>query len=307
MARKKKQNLKFQMLQAIEKSFAEGRDKHSDKANGERGSAKIYSYKDRKALIDTASQFANWVKETHPSVKNANEIRTNQIQEFLNLKAETCSNATIKTYTSRFNKLDKILDNSYGSYERQCDNTLIRPISANEKTYRDIMMTREDYQKISDHISNSRSEAKVAWELAGRVGLRVAETTSVRGTDYNPNTGVLSVIGAKGGRDRDIVVKEADKPYFEDLRDKFGNSRVCSIEEKSVSQAVNRWFEKKELTEYIEKKTSIHAVRKMVAQEMYDELKESGLSCKESWNEVSHFLGHGSGRDDLYKSYITTP
>ena len=61
------------------------------------------------------------------------------------------------------------------------------------------------------------------------------------------------------------------------------------------------------LGEFIEHKTNVHAIRKMVAQERYDELKELGYSNKDAWEEVSDYLGHGEDRWDLYKAYITKP
>lgn len=309
MSRRKKLNLKYQMLKAIDSRFSEGRDKHSDKQNHERGSSKIYSYADRKGLIDTASGFANWIKENHSEIKNVNQIKQEHVQSFLNEKSKDCTNDTLKTYMSRFKKLDRVFDDYYKSYDKQLDRGLVLPSGVNETKLRNVAMTREDYNKLRDFSKTMRSEAaQNAIEVAGRVGLRVCECAKLKGSDYDEKNHTLYVAHSKGGKERVIeVTKEEDREYFKQLKEAYGDARVCPVQSKSLNDRINDWMKKCDLEEYIEHDTNVHAMRKMVAQEMYDEYKEQGLSGMDAFDPVSVYLGHGEGRYDLFKSYILNP
>ena len=103
----KNRSLKYQFLCAINKNFSEGMDKHSDKRNGIRNTGKIYSYSDRKNLVDLSANFSNWMKENHSDVKLVKDVNSSHVQEFLNQKAQDCSSETLKNYVSRFKKLEK--------------------------------------------------------------------------------------------------------------------------------------------------------------------------------------------------------
>lgn len=307
MARHKKINLKKQMTNLIEKNFYEGRDKHSDKKNGGTGTHRLYSRADREALVDTACLFANWVKDSKLDIKNITDIKTEHVQTFLNEKSPGWSDATVKTHISRLKKLDRIFDNSISKYEKQVIGHVVSPRASNETKCRSIAMSREDYTKLTDYASERKSHLKTALMVAGATGLRVSEIAKLKGTDYEPKSGVLSIVDSKGRRSRDIVVPEAQRPVFEALRACVGEGRVCPVQHESLSQALNRAMRACDLGEYINHKTGFHAIRKMVAQEMYDELKESGQSSKDAWDTVSVFLGHGKDREDLFKAYIIKP
>ena len=61
-------NLKHQFIHAIEDNFKESMDKHSMKANDIRNDGKVFSYADRKNLIDVASNFSNYMKENYKDI-----------------------------------------------------------------------------------------------------------------------------------------------------------------------------------------------------------------------------------------------
>lgn len=308
MARHKYKNLKKQMLDCIERNFKGGMDKHSDKRNGGGGSHKVYSQSDRKALVDTSAMFANWMNKNHPEVRYVKDIKTEHVQSFINSKSKDWNNNTLKTHISRFNKLDRIFDRSFKDYHKQLAGGLVTPAGVNETKCRSVAMTRNDFNKITDKANAGRSHVKTALEVCGRVGLRVSEVAKLKGSDYNPKTGVLSIIDSKGKKDRDIVVKEEHRAYFEGLKATFGEGRVCPVQHESLSQALNRCMKSLDLEQdYTGHKTGFHAIRKMIAQEMYDENVQNGLSGMDAFNPVSVFLGHGENRHDLFKSYIVNP
>ena len=93
-------NLKYQFLQAINNSFSESVDKHSEKSNGIRNTDKIYSYSSRSNLINLSANFSNFMKEHFPEVHMVKEVCPHHIQEFLVSKANHCSQATLTQYWS---------------------------------------------------------------------------------------------------------------------------------------------------------------------------------------------------------------
>ena len=108
----KTRSLKYQFLNCIEKNFKEGINKHSLKQTGKQGN-EIFSYSQRKNLIDLSANFSNWMKENHPSIKQIKDIKQEHVQEFLNYKRTTTSQATVDNWRSQFNKLECIANSTY--------------------------------------------------------------------------------------------------------------------------------------------------------------------------------------------------
>ena len=81
-------------------------DKHSLKRSGGMDGKRVFSFADRKNLIDLSAHFAGYMSEHHPEVRQLRDIQTDHIQGFLDAKAETVSQATLQQYESRFRKLE---------------------------------------------------------------------------------------------------------------------------------------------------------------------------------------------------------
>ena len=295
-------NLKYQFLNAINNNFAEGMDKHSIKASGKMDNTRVFSYSDRKNLIDTASNFSNYMKEHHPDVKMVKDVKGEHIQGFLNIKANNCSSATLKQYQSRFSKLENIVNKTYNCNANY--KGFATPSGANNTKIRNSSMSKEDFKKLENSFSNSNSSAKTAIQLTARAGLRVSECTKLQGRDINIEKGIIHVADGKGGRDRDIPIRQEDKQFWSDLKASVGDTeRVCPVQSDSINKAIQREMEKLELKDKYED-TSIHAIRKMYAQEEYDRCRAEGMEIKEALGEVSVQLGHGENRLELMKEYV---
>lgn len=147
-----RRNLKYQFLQAINNSFKENMDKHSDKANGIRNTDKIYSYSARSNLIDLSANFANFMKESYPEIHNANKIGTERIQAFLNFKSSNCSQATLNQYSALFRKLEKCVNVKYHcNVAYQCD---VVPVSSKNGggKIRNVMLSQNDFKTLNEEI-----------------------------------------------------------------------------------------------------------------------------------------------------------
>lgn len=295
-------NLKYQFLNAINQNFKEGMDKHSLKSSGQMNGSRIFSYSDRKNLIDVASNFSNWMKENHSEIKQVKDVNSNHIQGFLNSKKDTCSQATLKQYANKFNKLEKVVNNTYNTNANYKGFAI--PTTKEQTKIRNSSMSKSDFKKLETGFSNSKSSAKTAIQLSARAGLRVSETTKLQGRDINLSKGVINVVDSKGGRSREVPIRPQDKAYFMVLKASVGdNERICPVKPDSINKAIQREMEKQGIAEKYQD-TSIHSIRKMYAQNEFDRLREEGHSITESLKEVSVLLGHGEDRMELMQQYV---
>ena len=301
-------NIQYQFLNSINQAFdGGGHDKHTDRHNGKHLDT-VYSYSERSNLIELSSQIAKYIKENQPDIKKVLDIKPDMIQSFLNSKADNCHKETLGQYASRINKLEHVINDVYkGNINWYRD--LITPISnlSHDKT-RWIQMDRNDYKSIlkRSYEAESKSKAIIAVELSGRFALRVSEGCKVQPRDINYNSMLMHVHESKGGRSRDIEIRKTDIEYLKSITEgKDPNKSIVVIKEDSVNKYLSRTEEALGIREkYKNADTGIHCIRKMVAQERYDEYRESGLSQKESINKVSQYLGHGINRYETMKEYI---
>lgn len=301
-------NLQYQFLNAINMAFnGGGHDKHTDKHNGKYLDT-VYSYSERSNLIELSTQMSKFINENYPGTKKVLDINKEMVQSFLNSKSLYCNKETLGQYASRIHKLEHIINDTYKGRSSWYDD-LIVPLSnlSNEKK-RNIAMSREDYNAILNRAyeTKSKSKAVIAIEFAGRFGMRVSETCKVQPRDINFNDMKLHIHESKGGRSRDINIKEDDVKYLKELIvipniDK----RIVDIKEDSVNKYLSRAEDAIGIREkYKNADTGIHCIRKMVAQEIYDECRNNGLSKKESLDVVSEYLGHGKNRNETMKQYV---
>ena len=295
-------NLKQQFIYAIEDNFQESMDKHSMKANGVRNDGKVFSYADRKNLIDLSCNFANYMKENYKDIKLVKEVRSEHIQSFLNQKSKECSNATLKQYQSKFSKLEKIVSNTYNINVKYKGYQL--PLAEENTKIRNTSMSPEDFKKLETAFINSKSYGKIAIQLTSRAGLRVSECTKLQGRDIDIEKGTIHVEDGKGGRNRDVPIRESDIQYFSNLKSYVGDrERVCPVQSDSINKAIDRVMK----SEGIRNKyndTSIHCIRKMYAQEEFNKYRSEGMEIKQALQRVSVLLGHGEDRMELMKQYV---
>lgn len=295
-------NLKYQFNFCITQNFKEGMDKHSIKAQGIKNDGKIFSYADRKNLIDVASNFSNYMKENHKEIKLIKDIKSNHVQEFLNSKAKTCSYTTLEQYISKFNKLKIVAENTY-----KCDlnfnKKLVMPEKEKEKK-RNTAMNRNDFNKLENYYKDSSSTGKTAIQLSSKLGLRVSECTKLQGRDIDLEKNIVRIIDSKGKRNRDVPIRNEDREYFSELKVKLADrERACPVRPDSIHSSLNKAMNALDIKkEY--SCTSVHAIRKMYAQEEYDKRIQQGMERKEALDEVSELLGHGKDRMELMKEYV---
>jgi integrase len=116
----------------------------------------------------------------------------------------------------------------------------------------------------------------------------------------------LHIHRSKGGRSRDMPIAKELIPFLKEIKTQFDeNQRICPLKNDSVNKFVCRVFEFHRITDYKDAKTSVHAIRKLWAQKLYDKLRHEGKTIKQACEEVSVQLGHGKDRKDVFNRYIS--
>lgn len=299
-------NLKYQFKTCIEKNFKEKMDKHSIKKNKQMNKTRIFSFADRKNLIDFTANFSNFMKENHKEIKLVKDINSNHIQEFLNEKAKNCSQATLREYSSHIRKMSNLINSTYKTNIKYDFKT---PQSKSGKQIlRDQQMKLEDYKRIHEIMRNS-SNGQKAIEIGKNFGLRISEITKLQKRDIDLEKKEILIKDAKGGRNRTVhfnteeQIKVATKLYNSVAR---GLDRIVAIKENSINMALNRAMKKLNIKNKY-KETSFHSIRKLYAQQEYDRLRNEGNSIEMACRKVSEQLGHSAERgldEKLIRRYI---
>lgn len=293
----KRRNIKYQFLHCINTNFREGMDKHSLKSQGKYNS-RIFSFSDRKNLLDLSSSFSNWLKINHPEIKQLYEIDSSHIQEFLSLKASNCSQKTLEQYQSRFRKLEVLVNSTYNINVNY--HNVVTPLSSRNGggKIRNAMLSTDNYNKL---LKSTNTNFRKALTLSFHFGLRAAECAKLRYEDVSENG--IKIIDSRGKRNRFIPVENnQQKKIIEDFLYKTG--RVCPVQTGSLQQAFNREKKKQGITI---SNGDFHTARKAFATGKYKEYREQGQTVQQALNTVSHRLGHGNNRNDLMKQYICCP
>ena len=244
------------------------------------------------------------MKENHSEIKLVKDIKSEHIQSFLNSKADSCSDATLKNYVSRFAKLEKQVSNTYNA--KVNFSSVVAPTGRNNAAkIRDVAMSKSDFQKLESSYSSNWDNGCIGINLAYRSGLRASEVTKLQIKDINLEKKEINIIDSKGKRSRVVPIEQKDVSYYSKLLEQLGEqNRICPIQSESLEKSVSRHMESIGIKEKYEC-TGIHAIRKAYAQNCFDEFRASGNSIAAAWSQTSVLLGHGSDRVALMKTYIT--
>lgn len=299
-------SLVYQFKCAVDSNFEPGRSKFDDKIAGEMNDTRIYSYADRRNLIETGSDFAKFVRAEFPEIRQAKQIAPEHVRSFLESKTDTCTQRTIDQYATRLEKLSRCLQEHFGGdrFKYTCDVPESQILDR-----RSLTMDRADLEKVFEHATPCSSSKAV--ELAAETGLRAAPLSRVQAGDYDREAGTLEVHGDKGGKDHVINLSPEAKAKLDELtRGKepgeflFTNKDGNPLKPNSINRWLQDHLKSEGITKYAEAKTSIHAIRKMYAKEEYARARAEGLTDREARDRVNVQLGHGTHRYDVEKAYL---
>ena len=182
------------------------------------------------------------------------------------------------------------------------ENPITPDLRAHIKTYRKNIGVRtprygyrkEDAERIVDYLIEHNSAFALPAEIALRCGLRKSEIAGIKGEDIDKERLVIKVVG-KGGRYREV-------PLPADLAEKLNTAKQYLFTpsrswKSAFYQAVARAARTLEID-----LTGVHRLRSNFAQNLFEELREEGLSEDEARDVTSQQMGHN--RREVTKCYV---
>ncbi len=253
-------------------------------------------------MVDLASGFAEYMRQTHPNVKEIRHISTDHIQGFLAVKSESVSQATLSQYASRFGKLERLVNDSYKSCRVDFHSVVVPSSSRGSGKVRSQMLAANDYHTLLNTTNTNLHNALV---LSYCCGLRAAECSKIQSRDWNAASGTLHIADSKGKRSRDVKVPQQHMPAVTAVMSS-AQGRICNCQTESLQKAFRRQLTACGLADTY-KNGAFHMTRKAYATNLYQECRQQGMSVQGSLSAVSQALGHGANRNDLMKQYICCP
>ena len=144
-----------------------------------------------------------------------------------------------------------------------------------EERLRKDMMTTEQYQKILECANECGSLDGI--RLCRNFGLRVQEIPRIRVCDIDFENMRLKIFRSKGGRTWEIPIEtEEQRNLLEHLcRGKQSGQQLVSIRKESLNRYLHSLNDKVGNKNLLDQKTGFHAIRKLVAQERYNQNRKN--------------------------------
>lgn len=301
-------SLSNQFKHAISNQTVYGTSKHEYKHDIPKSEQNIvHSGTYNQKLIELTNNFSNFMKENYPGVRRVNDIKSDHVQEFINSKSKngTINKNTAETYVSQFQIINRITNKQFNFHAKYSKNIEIPSYIRTDEFRYHKTMSSEHVELLRDHFSNnSRSIAADGILIAIDHGLRVSEIRQLMGKDIDLKNGTLHIHRSKGGLSRDIPLKNLE--FMKEMKDKYNNDeKIAPTSSRNITQSIQRVFDKNNITEYKEAKTSVHAIRKAYADREYAILREN-LDQKSAENKLCEYLGHGKNREDVLDKYLSS-
>lgn len=298
-------NLKHELRDVVMRSFVPGRDKHSDQRNNNTTGV-IYSHTAKRDTLDVVNQFADWIKTNRPDIKKLHQITPEVVKAYLDGKAAAgCTQKTLDTYRDRLAKLGECINARRGLDVRMAVDRVqtVTPKAADRGAAAAI--SRGEYNMIITYALEHPSGSAYAVLLEQHLGGRVTDVCERMTIDRD-----RVKMTCKGGKIlyRDITPELAAllrNPDFSPYRfiDSTGRPAFALPKAGSINKYLARVEDRLGLPRH-----SFHDIRRLLAQERYDELRQAGVSRSDALSQIGVWLNHGSKRQQLVlKSYVANP
>jgi integrase len=254
------------------------------------------------------------MKDNHPNIRMVKDIDSSITKEYLLAKHRfnggTCNSNSVNVLEQGLDKISHLINRNFNldtSWEVNH-----RELPQDKDPLRTLVMDREVFHQALDTMKDG-SQGKTCLMISEYTGMRSSEFEKLRVSDFNFVKEELHIHESKGGRSRDIsipdVVIEIAQNWIE-KKGLSGDDKMFTIKAGSICDLLQEGLKRVNHREYAEAKTSLHSVRKMVANEMYvtkiQEYLKTGMSWekaeKTALGDVSKFLGHGIER--TIKEYV---
>lgn len=282
----KKKNLRHVLRSAVMNSFRENMDKKDLKRKGE-ADGKVFSFGSKYALLDRINDFC----KTLPAGMKLEDIEQSHVLAYLDYKAKTCTQKTVDEYRSELKRIGLC-----AGVDLSCGYVVANK-KESEHRGAQAVISKEDFSQILEYCKEHPSGSATAILLEAEIGVRVSD--AVYGIHLTPSE---LHIRAKNGKwmTRPITPEIRRIIDSETFKARLVGDKWYGPKDASVNKYLRRLQEKLGLEYH-----SFHDIRRRIAQDKYDELRNSGLSRTETLSKVSLWLNHGPNREKmLLKSYI---
>lgn len=288
---KNHRNLRTQMRNKIFDAFHEGMDKHALKKAGE-AEGKIFSYGSKFTLLDRCNDFAR-SDAVRGKASKLEHLTPKMAQDYLDKKAsDGCTQATLDEYRSELKRIGRII-----GVDLSTDRVLANRRQDPNRGANDII-SKKDMAAILEYIDKHPSKSGVAIQLECETGIRAGDLCY--GVEIKRAT---LHIRSKNGKYIDRPITPAIRTIInsEAFRACVSDGHYYGPKDNSLNTYLRRTQEKLGL-----EKHSCHAIRRRVAQDKYNEYRNTGLTRTEALKATSKWLNHGENRESmLLKSYIS--
>lgn len=291
----KNQNLRHQMRTAIFDAFQERVSRHSIHANDDRY-GKITSYKTRGNLLDRVNNFCDWQKKQGYNFRVVNQVTQDAVVSYLDYKAvQGCTQQTLDDYRRDLKKIGQLCG---------CDWSVSRVYTNNRKSNMRgaaSVISEKDYNILLDYVSgHATCGSAICLLLEKEIGVRVGDIAY--GIRILPEK--LEIRG-KGGK---VIYRSRTTEINRILELPIAKKMIApdgtflTPKANSLNKYLSRIEDKLDIERH-----SWHDIRRRIAQDRYDYLRNTGLSRSQAISACSVWLAHGSGSHRgrmLQDSYI---
>jgi integrase len=314
----------------------------------------VYSDNRMRGLVDRSKHFCRWLAANHSEVRFLRDIDSAITTEYVNAHANRWTGATRQEVSSALSKLGRVAGQHFG-FDGDWRPTTPPEAPAPAGKLRNVRMADGDIAAIRADLAataktpSGTDTGLLALELGLRAGLRSQEIARLHSDSINledkrielrhgrrltHSDGSPRHDGAKGSRDRDVRIREADIEFFSVIKARCeeqsgylfpspcGGDEYSCIKATNISGSVTRAIKRIEgrgdslSADYRGANASCHAVRKATAQRwLLDEIERlsgerpaietvretvraGGLgvdeTIKRAWSTVQQELGHGA-------------
>ena len=288
-SKKKIRTIKQQLSYAIEKRNMPGRSKHQDKLDGTiKNHDIIYSCSEYSRLKDVTTDLYNFILNNYKELnhKYLSDIPLEVIESFYESKINDCTAYTIKSYKSSVDKLMRIANKTY-NINLEWDKVKAPVSKKSETKIRDIRINKKVCFECI-HLLKQNSNSYRGLLVCFMAGLRVEEAVNLLKEDIDLERNVVVVRSGKGGKYREIPIKENQTKYYIKIISNIADGdKICDIQADSLNKAFKRaieMYDKKHGTSYFDdvksSKSAVHMIRKTFATEEFN-TKEKELNMKD--------------------------
>ena len=309
-----------QLEHAVHACFTPRHSKRADKFNTAIDTSwKIYSTTSKRDMLDLARDLGKYLMAEHPAVKRAFQINGEIVQAYIDSKAPTCVDKTLRKIISRVGKLERCCIHAYrgSGFDWQTDKIAKPESTKNAAFIKDTPVPLTVSIAILAACERKRSQAAGAICLSAYAGMRANETVNLKAGNVHFTGGEFGhgwievVKGAKGGRPRiiPIINPQAKEAIRKAAAGKAPEQYIAARRDggkmtpDNVQRILRELMDAKYGNKY--KGNRCHGMRKTWAQMYYDTVRGSGCTRKQAIEKTNEVLGHGSKRGvEMVKMYV---